>query len=221
PVQIARATVIDPTALASEEEARAWLSALDPQAAARDAVSTLNRLLAAQRLAAADPHARELGVSDALALRAGFGAGEQVADGRWRKAVSLPAPRASLRERHRQSLTHTRVQERLVALIAGRSRAMLCEELVLRARNDLDARRLELAAVELERAGVAALREIPRLSRMIAGLLDRLDGEQALLAELAGQALTGGRLPPDADSDLTRIIELLESALRAFSAAGG
>jgi hypothetical protein len=66
-------------------------------------------------------------------------------------------------------------------LLSGRGSALLCEELALRARLDLDAGRLALAAIELERAYAAALAELPGEGR---GDLRPLTGTSERIEEL-------------------------------------
>ena len=124
-VPVARATVVDPVPLGSEQQAKAWLRELDPEREAHAAASVLNRVLYCQRLAAAATFVREISPAQTLAIRAGYGEGEQVADGVWRDARELVIP--SLRARRRSALLHP--QERLALLLAGRERAALCEEL--------------------------------------------------------------------------------------------
>ncbi len=64
----------------------------------------------------------------------------------------------------------------------GAASALLCEELVLRARLDLDAGRLALAAIELERAYAAALAELPAEERT--DLRERIEELRELRAEV-------------------------------------
>ena len=90
PVATARATIVDPISLSAERQAQAWLADLDADREVATAVSVLNRILHAQRIAAADPYAREVSPEQALAIRVGWGEGEQVADGHWLHAVELP-----------------------------------------------------------------------------------------------------------------------------------
>jgi hypothetical protein len=54
-----------------------------------------------------------------------------------------------------------RPQERLAELLGGRGATLLCEDLVLRARLDLDNGRVAHAAIELRAAYAAALTELP------------------------------------------------------------
>jgi len=89
----------------------------------------------------------------ALVTRVGFGPGEQVADGRWTQALTVPLPRPG---RHAAG-----AQERLAALLGGRDAALACEELTLRARSDVDAGREREAALQVRVALDAALAELP------------------------------------------------------------
>ncbi|MCW2991244.1 MAG: hypothetical protein JWM73_1838, partial [Solirubrobacterales bacterium] len=93
-VATGRATVIPATPLDTEEAAARWLKNADGEAELAAALVVLNRALHAHRVALADPNAREVGRDDALVARIGFGAGEQVAEGRWSEALTLPPPRA-------------------------------------------------------------------------------------------------------------------------------
>jgi hypothetical protein len=157
PVPVTRATIIDPVALSVESQARAWLAELDPEHEAQAATEVLNRMLFAHRIAAATPHVHEVSTAQALVVRAGFGEGEHVADGLWIDARDLLL--SNKRAGRRASVL--RPQERLAALLSAREDHLLCEELTLRARLDLDGARIALAAVELERAYAAALAELP------------------------------------------------------------
>src|SRR5262249_42442972 len=133
----ARATIIDPVSVSAERQARAWLADLDSEREGSTAVAVLNLGVHAQRIATADPYARECSPAQALVIGAGWGHGEQVADGRWVEAVELewPRPRARRRKLREASL---RSQERLAGLLGARDHPLLCEELALRARLDLD-----------------------------------------------------------------------------------
>ncbi len=158
PVAIARATIIDPVSLSAERQAQAWLADFDSERDVPAAFAALNRVLHAQRIAAADPYAREVSPAQALVIRAGWGEGEQVAEGRWLNAVELPWTGSRARIRRRASAL--RPDERLAELLSARRQPLLCEELVLRARLDLDQGRLAHAAIELDRALFAALAEL-------------------------------------------------------------
>lgn len=215
PVPLARATVVDPVSLSSEAQARAWLRELDPEREADAAAGVLNRVLHSQRIAAAAPHLHEISPGQALAIRAGYGEGEQVADGAWRDARELVLSRT--RALRRSAVL--RPQERLARLLTGREHPLLCEELVLRARADLDAERVALAAISLERAYAAALVELAGERREdLRARVQELARLSPGVEEAATAALAGER---DIDAALLRqALERLEAALRARTAPG-
>jgi hypothetical protein len=104
-VPVTRVTVARSEPFDGKPAADRWLeaTAADPErraGEARDAVALLNRALAAVRQAAEDPLVHDVGASQALAIRIGYGTGDQLADGRWSEARQLPPPptprRASL-----------------------------------------------------------------------------------------------------------------------------
>ncbi|HEY1689981.1 MAG TPA: hypothetical protein VGF95_14095 [Solirubrobacteraceae bacterium] len=218
-VPVARATVIDPATLAERSAADAWLDGLDPEQAIDEACAWLNRFLLAYRIAATDAYTRALSGIDALALRAGFGEGEQVAEGRWLRAAPLVSPRLGRRARRRETVREARAEEQLAALLGGRAEALLCEELALRARLDLDLGRLDHAALELERAYVAALVELAGIGL---GLAPRLAELEQLLPEVQKMAEISLQptYPPSTttllqESALQHALARLEAALRA------
>ena len=217
-VVTSRATLIDTASLAGPEEAERWLSDVDAEALAEDALARLNRVLHAHRVASADPYVREVSRGHALVVRVGFGNGERVADGRWDRALELPrdAPR-SLRPR----TAALRPQERLAALLGGRDAALACEELILRVRLDVDAGRSREAALGLRvalQAAVAELepwREVAGLPARVAELREREDEVVAA----ADASLAGGL--DDAQVDVVRtVLARVEAALRARTAGG-
>jgi hypothetical protein len=233
-VATARATVIDTASVSAESQARAWLDRLDPASEAQAATVMLNRVLLAQRIATADPYVHEVSPAQALVVRAGWGEGEEVAYGRWLHARELH--RGKPRVRRSAAL---RPQERLAVLLAAREAPLLCEELVLRARLDLDESRLPHAALQLERAYAAALAELPREPRVDPGRIAELTELQAGVQRAAQAALTQaagtvaarvatrpaglehGETPEALDEEpILHALRRLEAALRARTAAG-
>jgi hypothetical protein len=216
-VPIARATVIDPAGLPDEDRARSWLEAADSEhkheQEVKAAVVVLNRMLFAHRIAAADAYLHELSAAQALAIKVGWGTGEQVAYGRWQHARELPwnEPRSKRRA------SALRPQERLTGLLGGHERALLCEELTLRARLDLDQGRLAHAALELRGAYQAALAELSAEGR--ADLTERL-AELGQLRDGVAQAAEECRSEEPDVEILRHALERLEAALRARTAAG-
>ena len=242
PVATARATIVDPVSLSAERQARAWLADLDAGHEAHAAAAVLNRVLYAHRISAADPYVHEVSPVQALVIRAGWGEGEQVADGRWLHARELGpvardlGPAGARRRRSGERSAALRHQERLAELLGARGTSLLCEDLALRARLDLDQGRLAHAAIELDGALKAALRELPAEGRQDLAIriaeLEQLRRGVSLQATAAVArdtvgAPAPGESAPAADEDgepqeevLRHALERLEAALRARTAGG-
>jgi hypothetical protein len=218
-VTTTRVTVIDPVPLSAEGQARAWLEELDRERDVEDAVAIVNRVVHAQRISAADPYVREVSSSQALVTRAGWGRGEQVASGLWLHARELSARRRRGGGRRDRSWA-LRPQERLAALLSGRSRALVCEELTLRARLDLDQGRARHAAVGLDRALAAAVGELAAEDRHDLALrLAELEQLREGVDEQAHAAIAGDGEKVDEDV-VAHALGRLEAALRARTATG-
>jgi hypothetical protein len=209
PVTTARATIIDPVFLSAERQAQAWLAEIDAERETRAAFDVLNRILFAHRIASADPHTHEVSPAQALVIRAGWGEGEQLADGRWLHARELPWTTPSRTKRRMFAL---RPQERFAQLLSSRGEELLCEELALRARLDLDHGRLVHAQIELGAALEAALRELGVETNP--DLAPRVDELRALHAGVITDAEEPG------EEDVRHALERLEAALRARTAEG-
>jgi hypothetical protein len=249
-VATTRVTIVDPVPLSAERQARAWLDDLDTERDSSAALRVLNRVLRFHRIASADPYVHEVSPAQALVIRAGWGEGEQVADGRWLHARELPwtgrTGRSSGAGRRRGDRSAAlRPQERLAELLGARGEALLCEDLVLRARLDLDHGRVAHAAIELDAAYAAALRELRAEQREDLRIrIDELDKLRPGVAAQARAALPGAEpsaeqsdeSPSDRTADAERsadaaagtqeedivrhALERLEAALRARTATG-
>jgi hypothetical protein len=214
-VTTTRVTVIDVgEPLTDPTQADAWLGAAGEEQLAAD-LAVLNRALHAFRLVTADPHVHTIGRHQALVARIGFGAGEQVADGLWTDARELIAVGA--RPRRTKVL---QPQARLAAILTGRERALACEELVLRARLDLDFGRDREAALQLMVALDAALAELatdptaPLLSERLSELRAQRDA-----VALAAQAALAGSLASAQREAVAFTLGRIEAALRARAVA--
>lgn len=199
-----RVSLIRAEPFASGEDAGAWLDSLraDPDLAAAElehAAALLNHALHSHRVAAADPHARDVSPDAALVIRIGYGAGEQAADGHFERAWEPP------RERPRKSRRSMEApDERFALLLGGRERALACEELVLRARGDLDAGRVREAALEARVALEALLAELgPGPS----------SDDRGTVGEAANAALRGD-LDPELQAGLADAVSRMEAALK-------
>jgi hypothetical protein len=211
---ICRATLVD-VDVVDDEAARAWLDATGPESLDA-ALQHLNEALRAHRAATADPFVREVTGEHALARRAGYGVGFEVADGRWTAARDLPASSREAGTRRARRTAALRPQERLAALLSGRDAVLACEELALRARLDLDCGRPREAAVQAHLALEAAVVELQafRAQRDVAERLPELDEHRDALAAAANEALQGGPSPATIAA-VAAGLERLEAALRA------
>jgi hypothetical protein len=200
PVPTTRATVVRPEPFDPPDEARAWLESLRGDRAAVDAeldaaLRVVNRGRAAQRTAAADPYAADVSADHALVARVGYGSGEAVAEGRFIEAIELP--RAGQRRRRRSMEAR---DERFAALLGGRVERLVGEELVLRARADLNAGRSREAALEARIA----------LEALMAELGDQAPADQLERVSQAANAALEGRRP----TGLEAVVAAMEAAIR-------
>ena len=156
-------------------------------------MGVLNRALFARRLATADPYLPEVSIDRALVARVGYGDGDEVAEGRFADALELPRPGALRVKRSMEA-----PDERFAALLGAREEPLVAEELVLRARLDLDAGRMREAALQAR----VALEALPALGSFRPGV------GAAANAALAG-SLSGSELEA-----LTEAIKAMEAELR-------
>jgi hypothetical protein len=213
-VATGRATVIDVGTPLDEASAQAWLATAGEDEL-EAGLTVLNRALHAFRVTTADPYLHPVGRAQAIAARVGFGAGEEVADGRWAAAKELTLPEG--RRRRSRILAP---QARLAALLGAREPALACEELTLRARLDVDQGRPREAALQLLVALDAALSELgagPH-ARELADRLDELRGQRETVATAAQAALSGPLGEADAEA-VSFALRRVEAALRARTAA--
>ena len=176
-VPLTRVTVAGSERFEERTSALRWLEATAGDAERRSAqvraaTRLLNRALNALRAAARDPLVQDTGATRALAIRIGFGSGEELAEGRWTEARALPPPR-------RGRLDDVDPQTRVAAVLAGREEVHPAETLLQRARLDLDQGRIAEADYGA-RAAAAALEEIPgepneKIRKQLAALRERLN----------------------------------------------
>jgi hypothetical protein len=203
----------------SEADAARWLDeATEAEDTADvlvgDGIGLLNRALHLHAIASGDPHGHELSAERAVAVRIGYGSGDEVAASHFSDAreVDVWANGASRRRRREEDL---RPQERVAAVLGGREEIDACEALLLRARADLDAGRLREAALQL-RVGLEAL-----LAELPGALADpdheedmgTLSGRRSEAGEAANAALRGELSDTQAES-VRELLELCERVLR-------
>jgi hypothetical protein len=209
PVPTARATVIRPRPFGDEAEAAGWLEALRGSDDSLDeeltsAVAVLNLALHLHRCAQADHAARDVSSNSALVLRVGYGAGEAVAEGRFGSAWELPRHTGKVRR------SIEAPDERFASMLGGREAPLACEEVVLRARADLDAGRHREAALQARIGLESLLAELPGLPETRRAALDE---DRSPVGTAANTAL---RAQPDAASQqaVAGAVERMEAALR-------
>jgi len=217
PVPTTRATVIRAQPLPAAEAA-SWLEDVRAEGAradaeVADALRHLNRALHAHRVARADPYAHDVSDRQALVVRLGFGEGEAVADGRYAQAWAPD----SARRRTRRSMEAP--EERFAALLGAREQVLACEELVLRARADLDAGRGRQAALQARVAIEAVLAELGGAAPGRAGPLAserraELEADRAGVGQAANAALEG-EFSPELAEALEGAVARMERALAA------
>jgi hypothetical protein len=210
PVPTTRVTLIRLADLA-EADAEAWLGALRGdlealQHEAAQALRELNHVLRAHRAAALDPYVQEVSLERALVTRVGYGEGEQVAEGRFSAAYELP--REPRKRRRRAELEP---QQRLARILGGHDPLLACEELVVRARADLEAGRPREAALQARIALEALLAEVTAED---GGEPWRaVEAEREAVAEAANDALDG-EPAPEPMAAVERAVERMENTLR-------
>jgi hypothetical protein len=218
PVPTSRATVVRSAPFPTDEDAAAWLAGLRGDEDALDgevdtAVAVLNRALHAHRVATADAYVTEVSPERALVVRVGYGRGDELADGRFSECVELP-----LRMHRRPRRSMEAPEERFAALLGGREAVLPAEELVLRARADLNAGRLVEAALQ-SRVAIEAL--------LAAGLASPDSGPAGgSLAEhreaigAAANAALRGELPGNSSAALEEAVAAMELALKRHRLGG-
>jgi len=211
PVPTTRATLIRAQPFEGRDAAKGWLAALQSdetreQAELADAVRVLGRALQAHRVAHFDPYARDVSPRQALVVRIGFGDGEAVADGQYAEAWELPADG----RRTRRSMEAP--EERFAALLGAREKVLACEELVLRARADLDAERLRQAALQARVALESMLADLE--GQIPADRRSALEADRTAVGDAANAALRGDLSDGLADA-LAEAIGRMEAVLRS------
>ena len=220
PLPLTRATAVRAFApFAGEEEALRWLDGATEAEDTADVIvaegiALLNRALHVGAVAAADPHGVQLTPERAVAVRIGYGEGEEIAESRFSDAreVDVWASGASRRRQRQEDL---RPQERVAAVLGGRERVKACETMLLRARADLEAGREREAALQLRVGLEALLAEVGRGEADPGHEEDMatLTARRSEAGEAANLALKGD-LGAEAAAQVRELLEICERVLR-------
>jgi hypothetical protein len=177
------------TVAGSEEEQQRWVE---------DGLWVVNRAIRGYRAGARDPYVTEVAQRDARRVRIGYGSSEDVADGRWQRALVLP-PQVGARASREERIAPT---ELTADVLSGRCNVLEAEDVLLRAYVDLDHGRLRAAAAQLRAA-------IDLLAAELGA-----DGD-ADLADLGSRAAALGEDPEEAE----RLIASAEAIVDRHRAA--
>ncbi len=213
-------------AFEDEVSAGAWLETVSADEATAErivdeGIDELNRALHANAVAGGDPHPQTVSPSRAIAVRIGYGSGEELVDGMFSAATEIDPGRGPISQR-RQRDEELRPQERVAAVLGGREQLDACETLLLRARADLDAGRNREAALQL-RVGLEAL-----LVELDGTMSDpghhedmaALDTRRQEVGDLANAALHDNLGPQQLES-LSELLSISERVLRRRRILGG
>ena len=215
---LTRVTAVKADPFADEADAEAWMAEVGEDVdaladAADDGLRLLNRALSAQRAAAGDPYVHELDAERAVAVRIGYGSGEQVAEGEWLQARELQLGKPGGRRARREA--ELRPQERVAAVLTGRERLDACETLLARAHVDFDAGHEREAALQLQ-VGVEALLVELRGAMQDPGHEEDMTllGERRGEIANAAKAALRGELDPVSATTVGELLAVAERVLR-------
>jgi hypothetical protein len=210
PVPITRATVISADAFATEAAAHEWLESCRASGdhageEITTAIGHVNLAVGAYRVCAADPYAGDVSREQALQVRLGYGGGSELVDGDWADAYAMPGLHGVSRRERRRMLTP---EQELAGILTGRRPpAYPSEELLLRARLDLDHGRVVEAALQARVATDA-------LAVELAGGESELPEKHADAAKRLAKRALSEDLGDEEVGQLTELIVTLERAVR-------
>ena len=217
PVPITRVTVIAAAPFGDGDAARDWLERCRGRGEegadeVAIALTHVNRAIAAYRVSAADPHAHFVSRDQAARVRVGYGSGPSLVDGAWDDAIVLPAQHGRPRVRRRMLAP----EQELAGILTGRrSGIQPSEELLLRARHDLDHGRYVEAAMQVRVASEALQAELAREDAADGALASRVETAVRLSQAALADSLTAEQI-----EELETLVAELERAVRRRRYAG-
>jgi integrase len=203
----------------AEHEASAWLDEV-PNGDTTDSLlaellAALDRALAAEAAATGRAYVQAIGVEDVLAARIGYADGDRASDGLFLEALDIDA-RGGTASPRRERLNRTRPLARIAAILGETDAAHACEFLVPRLRADLDGGRILAAALTVEVAVRATIRELDlALDDPDHGAdLDRLEELLPDLSQMTDSVLAEGEAWPGLAESLEEPVFLAERVMR-------
>jgi hypothetical protein len=159
PVTVTRVTVIRGQAFEDGAAAQQWFAGCgDAEPAFREiaeALRLLNHAIHAHRVSAADPYVGDVSLRSVRRIRLGYGTGDELVEGRWHEAYTVPP--AVTHGGRRRMLSP---EEQVARILGGRRPTHPSEELLLRARLDFDQGRMRAAALQADAACAALAAEL-------------------------------------------------------------
>ena len=211
PVPITRVTVIAAEPFEDESSARDWLEQCRGRGEVggdeiAEALVQVNRAVAAYRVSAADPHAHDVSRDLAVRVRIGYGSGPKLVDGAWEDALMMAPQHGRPRVRRRMLAP----EQELAGILTGRrADVQPSEELLLRARLDLDCGRHVEAALQVRVACEAMRAELSREGAADSAVASRVD-----TATRVSQAAMSSGLTPEELDELETLVTELERVVR-------
>lgn len=217
-VPVTELTAIEATPIEGDPDR--WLGALKKDPNRREelterGLTVVARTLAARRIASVDAGVPDPSLVLTIALRLGYGDGDSLVEGSWGEAIEIPREDSRLGR-----VSMLRPQERMAAILSGRERGLVCEELVLRAGADLVGERVREASLQLRVGLEAMLAERRQLDGPgQAKDLDFLETRRQITGEAANEAL-GGELSAGRESEVAETLATCQRILRRRAAQG-
>jgi hypothetical protein len=162
----------------------------------------------AHRLSASDAYVFEVRAAQARRVRLGYGSGDELVEGTWREAWTLSAEDRK-RGGRRAMLAP---QEQVAHILSGSRPPNPSEDLLLRARLDLDQGRSRQAALQARAAHSALAAELQGEAGA-EQVAEQVQGRTALAERLAAGALEGP-LTVEQDAELQELVAELERIAR-------
>jgi hypothetical protein len=211
PLPLSRVTLVKSAAFDDESAAADWLDRVSgddelTSGLTAETCRTLNRAIHAHRVSAPDAYAADLHPAAAVAVRFGYGTGEEVAEGRWSAAFELPeAKRRGLRS---ALIDGAGAQQRIAAVLGGRDAVRPAEALLL----DAELAASEARHAEAAIAAAAAAQALAASSGAPSGTAESVASTSALRkAALSGTAIS--------EQELRETLRALRRAVRASLSA--
>jgi hypothetical protein len=211
PLPLSRITLVKAIPFKEPGAAERWLKEVSgndelAKGLAREVSATVNRAILAHRVAAPDPYAADVHPGAAVAVRFGYGSGDEVAAGRWQAARELPeGRRRSLRS---ELIDGVGAQERIAAVLGGRDQVSAAESLLLSAEHEKAEGRLALALATLDAALRAAQEAGADASEAVSALAEARDATSTDAPDV----------PSDASAGADAVHKAIRAARRAISA---